>query len=266
MKLESIVLGGVLFMLVLAASTALVVWAVTATSQQDSRPSTSDVPCEGGYAGGLRAGGPGPPQMPPDVKAERFKPGPAWTGKGTHGMSEAELHEFADFPAFWLGSCALGYNLQTISRIKHDPPPGLPPGATKPENSLTFVYGDCQPRPCAVPISMQVEPLCIVPNRPRGGGEEPTDLQSYPAGYSVVRIFTGAVAIEIRSPGEPDRISELVALIRGVGPARIHNEGERLLPPPNFSACPESMGTKLGLPWVHQTSSPRFEHRPLVHS
>jgi hypothetical protein len=61
------------------------------------------------------------PTLTAEERAELFRPGDVWAGRGVQGLSELDAASFDEYPVFWLGPSFAGYNLHVILREQYDP-------------------------------------------------------------------------------------------------------------------------------------------------
>lgn len=184
--------------------------------------------------------------MTPADWAKRYRPGPAWDGRGKGPMTQADVESFGDYPLFWLGDSFAGYNLQWVGRVQYDAPPDIP--NARPWDAVTFIYGTCTPSDgqtrCAAPITVHVRPGCavrpeMIADRVRAGG-----LETVRGGAQVHRFSDGhvvlwgnGVSVSIQAPGMPDLVDQAMLALRGLGRAAAIGAGEPI-PAPDFSGCP----------------------------
>jgi hypothetical protein len=186
--------------------------------------------------------------LTPEERADRYRPGPPWDGKGRAGKqpnfrTQAEMEAFADFPLFWLGPEFGGYNLTIIEHVKSEQPsrPGLDA-----LNQVGFLYGECNLRgqdSCPIPITFLVESACAsLPAESLAGGQALSSetvrggAQLVRYAHTGVRLWTGRSSIVLHAIAAPERTDEAIQAIRGFGLNRAIGPGDPL-PPPDLTGC-----------------------------
>ncbi len=95
---------------------------------------------------------------------------PASAGQATWTIEDAKA--FMDFPVYWLGESYEGLPLTKIVRGKgelelHPQVAAIVGQDVMKEDSLGFIYGDCDPGAdggCVPPLVVSIEPYCLNPN------------------------------------------------------------------------------------------------------
>jgi len=161
--------------------------------------------------------------------------GPAWTGQGKDGMSQAEAEAFRDFALYWWGPEFAGFNLQTI---------------LKSSGQVTLLYGTCTiPRGrdggCAVPLQIMIQPLCaLAPQVARQAYPEPDGTLREGAllmrryiperSEATATFWTGDAVVRVSVGAAPVQFDEALGALQGlnspIGPAAS-------LPAPDFQRC-----------------------------
>lgn len=162
--------------------------------------------------------------------------GAAWDGDGGGDLSEAEARRFSQTPVYWFGPSIGQFKLTSMD-------------GSDESSYITLIYGDCEPRggrfekSCAAPISIQIQPLCVL--RPEqvtrsetrtlaGGALLNITNQGGMDGGSAL-VWTGQTAISLHLLPEGITIENALAELEGLAVVR-HLPGEPL-PPPDFSIC-----------------------------
>lgn len=123
-------------------------------------------------------------------------------------MSVEQVRAFEAFPLYWLGEEFDGLPLESIERLST-------PDALKPENSVTFFYGDCTPGPnddggCALPLTVRVEPYCYAQPQLIADEAKEASVQKLRGNADAqiiaggLRIWTGDVSIRLAGNGSVD--------------------------------------------------------------
>lgn len=93
---------------------------------------------------------------------------PEAVAQGVGELTAEELQGFSPFPVFWLGEEYRGLTVTNISYVRD---PGPPDGRRPPVESVTIIYGDCDPGPpelgeggCVPPLQVTTDRFCL--NRP----------------------------------------------------------------------------------------------------
>ena len=159
---------------------------------------------------------------------------PASAGQTRWTIEDAK--QFREFPLYWLGQSYEGLPLTRIIRYRYDPEPPIP--AVEAENSVTFIYGDCDPPPdggCAPPLTIVLDDYCLKPPErisPSVKNGPPFEVRGGLAQYigeDHVRLWTGNVSIAILTEGVASQVEATEKL-------RLVSEGpegaQRTLGPP----------------------------------
>lgn len=156
-----------------------------------------------------------------------------------------QLEGFDAFPLFWLGPSFAGHQFSSASHTAYDAPPGAPPNNAW--NAVTFLYGTCTGRPCAIPVSLHVRPACHVrPEQAAAVGPLETVRGGALArqGPGKLLVWTGGTFVDVNLPPGPDQpgdaalLDQALQALQGYGRNAI-GPGEPL-PPPDFGGCPEA--------------------------
>lgn len=133
-----------------------------------------------------------------------------------------DARQFDEFSLYWLGDSYEGLPLTKIIRYRYDPEPPIPP--MEAGNSVTFIYGTCEPPPdggCAPPLSIVVEPYCMKPPERVAPAVRGTPFQVRGALAEQIgdhlRIWTGDISISI--------FTEPTSLIDAANQLRLVSEG-----------------------------------------
>ncbi|HEY8492129.1 MAG TPA: hypothetical protein VIO14_14195 [Dehalococcoidia bacterium] len=156
-----------------------------------------------------------------------------------------QLEGFDAFPLFWPGPSFAGHQFSSASHTAYDAPPGAPPNNAW--NAVTFLYGTCTGRPCAMPVSLHVRPACHVrPEQAAAVGPLETVRGGALArqGPGKLLVWTGGTFVDVNLPPGPDQpgdaalLDQALQALQGYGRNAI-GPGEPL-PPPDFGGCPEA--------------------------
>ena len=133
-----------------------------------------------------------------------------------------EARGFGEFPIFWLGERYNGLELTDIYRLQSRP------DTLHPENSVTFMYGTCEPPGgafadggCSPPLQFTIRPRCENQDNYaersrapfRGGGEISVGHDE-----TATYVWTGTVGVRIAAYGEagdPEAVAQALVALRG---------------------------------------------------
>jgi hypothetical protein len=98
-----------------------------------------------------------------DTGDVRYRAGPEWDGSGDdhgQGINESAIRVYEELPLYWLGTEFADMNL--VAAI---PSGDINPTAERPvAGGMTFIYGDCGPAPCGVPLQVETRAICHNPD------------------------------------------------------------------------------------------------------
>ena len=135
-----------------------------------------------------------------------------------------EAQRFDEFAVYWVGEEFRGLPLTSIRR--HDTSSTDPP-AFRPESSISFMYGTCEPSSdggCPPPIQIIIEPYCNKAFVRAWENPEPFREHAEISGAEIessLDVWTGDVAIKIYAFGEsgdPRAVAEALVSLNGRGP------------------------------------------------
>lgn len=128
-----------------------------------------------------------------------------------------DARAFDEFQLYWVGSEYAGLPLTDIIRYRYE-------GGASTENSVSFLYGDCDPASgpfdeggCALPLTLRIEPYCDKPPELFSAiSGLDTDIRGAIArtseGASHATIWTGDVTIGISATQEGGAMDAVEAL------------------------------------------------------
>jgi len=134
---------------------------------------------------------------------------PEAVAQGGGRLTIKELQEFSSFPVFWLGEEYQGLSITDISYVRDQGPPD---GGRPPIESVTIIYGACDPGPpelgeggCVPPLQIITDRFCL--NRPsflaqaarKGLPFEVRDAQAQQTQSGWLHLYTGESTVAVFS-------------------------------------------------------------------